>query len=67
MCLSSVSQGVVAEDRVLMLHMRMGHPPCELLKTCYPSMFGGIEVSKLFYEVCQLAKHKCSPFKNLND
>ena len=57
---------VVVEDRVLMLHMRMGHPPFELLKTYYPSMFRGIEVSKLFCEACQLAKHKHFFFKNLN-
>ena len=60
-------QGAAAEDRVLMLHMRMGHPPFELLNTFYPSMFGGIEVSKLFCEACQLAKHKRSSFKSLND
>ena len=50
-----------------MLHMHMGHPHFELLKTCYPSMFGGIEVSKLFCKVCQLGKHKRSSFKNMND
>ena len=30
-------------------------------------MFGGIEVSKVSCEGYQLAKHKCSSFKNLND
>ena len=44
MCLLSLREGVVAEDRALMLQMRMGHPPFESLKTCYSSMFGRIEV-----------------------
>ena len=30
MCLSSVRQGGVAEDRALMLHKHMGHPPLDL-------------------------------------
>ena len=46
MCLSSVRQGGVAEDRAQMLHKHMGHPPLDLSKTCYPSIFGGIEVSQ---------------------
>ena len=50
-----------------MLHMRVDHPPFESLKTCYPSMFGGIEVYKLSCEACQLTKHKHYSFKNLND
>ena len=45
----------------------MGHPPFELLKTWYPSIFVRIEVSKLFFEACQMEKHKRSSFKNLND
>ena len=32
MCLSSVRQGVVGEDRALMLHMHIGHPPICIIK-----------------------------------
>ena len=36
MCLSSMRQGVVAEDRVLLSYLRIGHPPFELLKLVIP-------------------------------
>ena len=63
MCFSLVRQGVVVEDRALILHMRMSHPLFELLKTGYPSLVQGIEVSKLSCEACQLTKHKRFSFK----
>ena len=55
------------EERVTRLHQRMGHPPFDLLRTCYPSMFRGVLDEKLFCNACHMAKLRRTSFKYLND
>ena len=45
----------------------MGHPPFDLLKTCYPSLFNGILVETLFCDSCHMAKLRRTTYKSLDD
>ena len=49
------------------LHQRMGHPPFDLLRTCYPSLFHGILDKRLFCNACHMAKLPRTSFKSLDD
>ena len=55
------------EERVIRLHQRMGHPPFDLLRTCYPSLFRGILDEHLFCNACHMAKLRRSSFKPMDD
>ena len=65
-CLVSQRSGS-KEERVIRLHRRMGHPPFDLLKTIYPSLFEGISSERLFCNACHMAKLRQSTFKTLDD
>ena len=49
------------------LHQWMGHPPFDLLRTCYPSMFHGVLDEKLFCNASHMAKLRRMSFKYLDD
>ena len=55
------------EERVILLHRRMGHPPFDLLRTLYPTLFQGIFEERLFCNACHSAKLRRSSFKLMDD
>ena len=55
------------EERMTRLHQRMGHPPFDLLRTFYPSMFRGVLDKKLFCNACHKAKLRRASFTYLDD
>ena len=44
------------EKRLIRLHQQMGHPPFDLLKSCYPLLFNGVVSKQLSCEACNMAK-----------
>ena len=52
---------------MIRLHERMGHPPFDLLRTCYPSLFHGISAEQLFCEASHMAKLQRTSYKSLDD
>ena len=65
-CLTSVDQSkMVAHIQVQ--HQRMGYPAFVLLEKTFPFLFKGFTSRELTCEACQLAKHKRTSFKSLND
>ena len=65
-CLVSQSSSS-KEERVIRLHRRMGHPPFDLMKNIYPSLFHGVSNNCLFCNACHMAKLRRSSFKSLDD
>jgi len=38
-------------------HYRLGHPPFSLLRSMFPTLFRGLSVTDLHYDVCEFSKH----------
>ena len=57
---------IQSEERVLLLHRRLGHPSFHLLKQTHPTLFHRINIENLICESCQFAKHKRSSFPYTN-
>ena len=52
---------------MICLNQRTGHPPFDLLRTCYPSLFHGISIEQLFCETCHMEKFRRTSYKSLDD
>ena len=65
-CLASVDQSKMVAQ-IQLQHQRMGHPAFGLLEKTFPFLFNRFTSRELTCEVCQLAKHKRTSFKPLND
>ena len=67
MCLVSRNISHTSEERVIRLHQRIGHPPFELLETCFPFLYLGVNAKTLFCEAYYLAKLHHLTFRSIDD
>ena len=54
------------EEKVILLHRRLGHPSFDLLQTMYPQYFEKLSFNKLVCDACQLAKSKRKLYPSMN-
>ena len=47
-----------ADEKIHLLHRRLGHPSFATMKNMYPDLFGRISLNTVFCEACQLAQLK---------
>ena len=50
------------KEKIWLHHRRLGHPSFRTLKFLFPSLFNKLDVEGFHCNVCELAKHKHSPF-----
>ena len=50
-----------------LLHRCMGHPTFELLRWSFPSLYKNVDMRNVFYDACELAKHRRSSFKSSDE
>ena len=46
------------EENIWLLHQRLGHPPCQILKHMYLDVFQGFRIEHFVCDVCEKVKHK---------
>ena len=53
---------VVSTNKIMLWHFRLGHPNFQYLKYLFLNLFLNKNPSSFQCEICELAKHHCSPF-----
>ena len=54
------------KNNIWLHHCRLGHSLFDVLKIMFPLLFKGIDVEKLYCDVCEFAKNHCASFQISN-